>query len=299
MEEAMNEPLGVLFEQFVKERRYLKAVSTKTVTWYYTAWKAFKASQRGSTGVQQPELSKATLQTFVVHLRDRGVKPRSVNTYLQCMNAFSRWLHAEGHATELLRIPLLKTEKKILVTFTDHQLKQLLLFKPRTFNQWRLYVLVATILDTGCRIDEVIKLPVAQVDMDNLLLTVNGKGSKERKIPFSFELRKLLFRYGQFKEKHGIGYRLMFPSRRGTVWSQRNALRSYYILLERVGLPKSGFHRLRHTFATQYLRQGGQVVRLSKQLGHSSITTTMKYEHLQVDDLKEAHQQLSPLNRLR
>jgi integrase len=244
-----------LFEQFVKERRYLKAVSPKTVIWYDTAWKAYKASQTTLDERGGLTLTKQGPQVFVVHLGDRGVKPRSVNTYLQVMNAFSRWLHAEGHATELLRIARWKTEKKILVTFTDPQLRQLLGFKPRTFNQWRIYVLVATILDTGSRIDEVIKLPVSQVDLDNLLLTVNGKGSEERKIPFSFELRKLLFRYGQFKDKHGVGSWLMFSSRRGTVWGHRNALMSYYILLGRVGLPKSGFHRLRRTFATQYRRK--------------------------------------------
>ena len=68
---------------------------------------------------------------------------------------------------------------------------------------------------------------MANVDMENLLLTVYGKGSKEPNIPFSFELRKLFFRYGQFKNRHQMDFGLMFPTRRGTQWGQRNALRSY------------------------------------------------------------------------
>ena len=65
------------------------------------------------------------------------------------------------------------------------------------------------------------------------------------------------------------------------------------------GLPRSGFHLLRHTFATQYLKNGGDVVRLSIVLGHSEISTTMKYLHLLTEDLQKPYQSLSILNRLR
>ena len=117
--------------------------------------------------------------------------------------------------------PLLRTERKLLVTLTDQQLRQLISFKPRTFNQWRIHALVSVILDTGCRVDEVIQLRTGNVDLENLLITVYGKGNKERKVPFSYELRKILFRYGQFRAKHEIDFDLVFPSRRGTKWGQR------------------------------------------------------------------------------
>jgi integrase len=67
----------------------------------------------------------------------------------------------------------------------------------------------------------------------------------------------------------------------------------------KLGLPQSGFHLLRHTFATQYLRAGGDVVRLSIILGHSEVSTTMKYLHLLTEDLQRPRQSLSILNRLR
>ena len=70
-------------------------------------------------------------------------------------------------------------------------------------------------------------------------------------MPFGVELRKVLFRFGECKELEGIGSDLMFPSREGGRREQRNALRSYYCMLRRLGLPRSGFHRLRHSFATQ------------------------------------------------
>jgi site-specific recombinase XerD len=141
---------------------------------------------------------------------------------------------------------------------------------------------------------------IRDFDFDNLLLAVVGKGDKQRIVPISFELRKQLIRFGQVKERHQVpGGEWMFPARDGGSWHQRNALRSYYLLLGRLGLPRSGFHRLRHTAATEYLKQGGDVVRLSKILGHSEVSTTMKYFHLVTTDLQAPHQKLSILNRLR
>jgi integrase/recombinase XerD len=98
-----------------------------------------------------------------------------------------------------------------------------------------------------------------------------GKGRKQRMVPFSTELRKVLVRFGKVKEATGITSELMFAARDGGKWELRNARRSYYCLLKTLALPQSGFHLLRHTFATQYLRNGGDVVRLSIILGHSEV----------------------------
>ena len=156
-----------------------------------------------------------------------------------------------------------------------------------------------TVLDTGCRIDELLTARVNDFDYDNVLLTVVGKGRKQRKVPMSIELRRLQFRFGQFKAKKDIRSEFMFPSRDGGKWEHRNARRSYYAFLRGLGLPQSGFHLLRHTFATQYLRAGGDVVRLSIILGHTEVSTTMKYLHLLTEDLQRPHQSLPISNRLR
>ncbi len=112
-------------------------------------------------------------------------------------------------------------------------------------------------------------------------------------------MRKQLIRFAKIKERHDVPGEWMFPAPDGGKWHQRNALRSHYLLLRRLGVPKSGFHRLRHTFAKQYLKHGGDVVRLCKILGHSEVSTTMKYLHLVTADLQAPHQRLSILNRLR
>lgn len=102
----------------------------------------------------------------------------------------------------------------MLVTLTDTQIRRLVAFAPRTFPWCRLHVLILTILDTGIRRDEALTLRWTDVDLDNLLLTVIGKGNKQRKVPISFELRKHLFRWNRVVHTR-------VPGCRATVTSQR------------------------------------------------------------------------------
>ena len=284
----------LLFEQFVAQRRYLKNVTPSTLEWYQTAFKALQKV----LGADVPPLTKSLLQQFVVAIRLRGVQPVSCNTYIKALNAFCLWLHEGGHLVERLQLPLLKVEKRIIQTLSDRSMQALLHRKPRGFDQWRLHAIVCLLLDVGLRIDEALTLRRRDLDFDSLLVTVFGKGRKERRIPFSFELRKVLFRYDQVRMTQCPRCELMFPSRLGTFWDQRNSLRGLHLLQETLALPTFGWHRLRHTFATNYLRQGGDIVRLSMVLGHSQITTTQRYLHLLTEDLSASHQKVSILNRL-
>jgi integrase/recombinase XerD len=289
------------FEQFLRERVYLHNITPKTKIFYETAWGAYCRAQRDRPArpADAPLITRIDLQEFVVHLRERGVKPVSCNCWMRAMNAFCRWLHAQGAIPEPLRLPPQKVEKHLVPVHDERAIRLLLRFKPKKFDRFRVHTIACTALDTGCRIDELLSAKQIDFDFDNLLLLVTGKGRKQRKVPFSIELRKILFRFTEVKEKAGISSELMFPARDGGRWEHRNARRSYYCLLKTLGLPQSGFHLLRHTFATQYLKNGGDVVRLSIILGHSEISTTMKYLHLLTEDLQRPHQSLSILNRLR
>jgi integrase/recombinase XerD len=87
----------------------------------------------------------------------------------------------------------------------------------------------------------------------------------------------------------------VFSTSHGTRQTYRNAVRTLKAVGGKIGAPTIRFHLLRHTFATAYIRSGGNVALLRKILGHSSISTTMIYEHLQTEDLKSVHHQHSLL----
>jgi site-specific recombinase XerD len=171
------------------------------------------------------------------------VRPVTCNTWLRALNAFFCWLHENGHVPTRVHLRPLKVEKRLVQTLDLDAIHAIVRFKlptavtvnrkhldgPRkgqkAFAWWRIHALACALLDTGCRIQE--------------LLDVEQK----------------------------------------------------------LGLKRFGFHRLRHTFATEYLRRGGDVVRLSRTLGHTQITTTMRYLHLLTEDLSIEHVKVSILGQ--
>jgi site-specific recombinase XerD len=270
--------------EFMRERQYLKAVSPQTLAWYTCSFKAFENALD----------SKAAVVQRIVELRERGLSSISINTYLRCINAYFAWLHKE-HGRELLRIPKLKEEQKILSTLTREQISHLIAFRPKGFNEARTHTAALLMLDGGYRISEILGLALANCDFDNLVVKVRGKGNKHRLVPMSVEMRKVLYRYAV---KYSGSGQLLIATRKHTAVTVRNFRRAFKILGDKVGITGVRFspHTLRHTFAVSYLRAGGNLFYLSKILGHSSVTTTQRYlQSVGVDDLQAVHDRLSPL----
>ena len=174
-------------------------------------------------------------------------------------------------------------------------------WRPRSTPQHRLHLLISVLLDIGARIDEVLSLRWVDVDFDNLLVLVHGKGRKDRRVPMSLELRKRLFQYQrrvQDENQRDVSSDLVFGTRGGTKQQRRNVLRDVKNRCRELGFepPARTLHAFRHTFATNYLRRGGNVFLLQRALGHSSLEMTRRYAHLQTSDLSAVHERLTLLN---
>ena len=108
----------------------------------------------------------------------------------------------------------------------------------------------------------------------------------------SFELRRALWLF----KREGVA-ELVFCTRRGTKLGRRDVLRDVKLLCKQLGIvpPERTLHAFRHTFAINYLRQGGSVFHLQRVLGHSTLEMTRRYVNLTTDDLQKAHQSVSLL----
>lgn len=262
------------FEQFIKERIYLQNVSPATVEWYRQSLKWLPS--------ENP--SEDDLKNLVIKMRQDGLKATSCNCRIRAINSYLKWSGSS------LKIPKLKEPQRVLPTFSQKDIQKFMSWKPKTVYDHRLQVLVLTLADTGCRIGEVLGLRWTDIDFDNLLMTVCGKGDRERKIPFSLELRRFLW-------KHRHEHPLVFCARRGQSMGRRVVLRDVKRLCGDLGIqvPERTLHAFRHSFALNYLRRGGSVFHLQKTLGHSSLEMTRRYSNLLTEDLQAVHQRVSLL----
>jgi integrase/recombinase XerD len=279
------------FQQFIRERQYLTNVSPATVEWYKQSLKWLP-----SESPSQDELKDA-----VMRMREKGLKATGCNCAIRAINAYLHWSSAGterkcGPGCPHLHVPKVKEPELVLPTFSASQVKRFLAWKPKARCQRRLHLLVLFLLDTGCRISEALTLRVRDIDMDNLLVTLDGKGRKQRIVPFSFELRKALFRYVEdFSRKPDS---LLLASRNETQLGRRVMLRDVKRLCKRLGFtpPARTLHAFRHTFAVNYLRRGGSVFHLQKCLGHSTLEMTRRYANLMTEDLQAVHERVSLLS---
>jgi integrase/recombinase XerD len=274
-----EENMQPLFEQFIRERQYLHNVTESTVLWYRDSLRWLP-----SESPSQQELKDA-----VIRMSQSGRKATGCNCAIRAINAYLKWSGSPQ------KIPRLKEPQLVLPRFTAQQIRQLVTWKPKGKYQRRLHLLVLFLLDTGCRITEALTLRVRDLDMENLLVLLDGKGRKQRLVPISFELRKALFRF--IKETGRKLDSLLFASRNETRLGRRVVLRDVKLLCNRLGFkaPARTLHAFRHTMATNYIRRGGSVAALQRILGHSSITTTMRYVHVQTEDLQAVHERVSLL----
>jgi integrase/recombinase XerD len=281
-----------MFDQFLKERKYLKNISPKTEEYYTCVWKAFQPL----LDISDPsDLTKDQWADFFCKLKGK-MSPVSVNTYLRGVNAYLKWCHQEGYAKKIVKVPFLKTDKKLLAIFTLEDFNRLVKYKPLPFER-RIWTLSLLLADTGLRISEALSLTKEKIDLDNLILKVLGKGGKERLVPFSIECRKLLWRYLSNNIISPSNY--AFGTKHNSKLSTRNTLRDLKKIGKKVGLSgRVSPHTFRHFFAVNYLRNGGNLYYLQRILGHSSISTTELYlKSLGIADIQKVHSGLSVLGK--
>src|SRR5215470_17542465 len=203
------------FAQFIRERQYLSNVSPATLEWYKHSFKWLRT--------ESP--SQDELRDTVLRMREKGLKATGCNSAIRAINTYLHWAKAGSDvkcspACTHAKIAQLKEPQIVLPTFTEQQIRLLVQWKPKSTCQRRLHLLVLFLLDTGCRITEALSLRVREIDFENLLVTLDGKGRKQRVVPFSFELRKAMFRYCKDFDRRPES--LLFANRNETMLGRRN-----------------------------------------------------------------------------
>jgi len=227
--------------------------------------------------------------------------PATVASYVRVLRTFFAWCVAEEliEKSPAVRLSLPKLPQRVITTFVPEQSEQLLATcDVRTGQGFRDYVILVVLLDTGMRVSELVDLRVGNVHVRHV--KVLGKGFKEREIGLHPDVSKLLWLYiEKYRPSGGYpGEDRVFLGRKGALTTegieqvfQRAAQASG---IEGVRVTP---HTMRHTFSKRYLKNGGDLFRLSRELGHSDVQVTGRVylADYTSSDAREEHATYSPI----
>jgi len=197
-----------------------------------------------------------------------------------------------------VRLSKPKAPQKVLATFTaEHIERMLAVCDTDTRTGFRDYVILLLLLDTGMRVSELCSLRVA--DVYPHYVKVFGKGQKEREIGLHPDVSKLLWRYiSKHRATFGIEDNHVFLGERGPL-TVSGVDMIFHIIEKKAGITdvRVSPHTMRHTFSKQYLKRGGDLFKLSRELGHSSVQVTGKIYlgDFNSTDARQDHDRYSPI----
>jgi len=226
----------------------------------------------------------------------------SIASYVRSIRAFWSWLKREGfiieNPFEHVRPP--KAPRKIVNTLSPEQATQLLKsIRHRDHAGYRDYAMVITLYGTGLRLGELLGLKLSDMNLQSGQIKVLGKGAKERIVFMSATVFKVLLKYLHNWRPKVVSDHL-FVHQDG-----RPLSRFYFEYRLRSHVGKAGLtntrctpHALRHSFAVNYLRNGGDTFTLQKILGHSTLEMTRHYTEVSAGDVEAKQKAFSPAERL-
>jgi integrase/recombinase XerC len=242
--------------------------------------------------VQELRDLTATLQ------RERHWSAQQTNHFITVVKQFYNYLLAEelAEVNPSAKLKKLRLAEKLPTILTQANVQGVLAVIPANFTGTRNRAMILTLLDTGIRLNELLCLTVADVDFPYRQLRIQGKGRREALVPFSVALARVLVKYLAHRDKYALTDAL-WVSRQGSPVSAdyvTHMLRAYG---DDAGIPHLHAHLFRHTFATEFLRNGGNPQMLQRILRHTSPVVTQRYIHLTETDTSTAHKTASPVEK--
>ena len=216
----------------------------------------------------------------------RKVSNRTLDSRRTVVCTFLNWCAAEGYipTNPAINIVPIKYERKERIPLTDIQLETI----RNACNTLRESAIVEVLYSSGCRITELERLNITDVDFDRREIKLFGKGNKHRTSYLSAKTVVALQSY--LSSRNDDCEALFVTSRNPKRRMKKSGLEAIVRQLgKRCGMPFLHPHLFRHTVATDCLRRGMDVTCLQKMLGHSSLETTMIYAKVNDESVKESH----------
>lgn len=288
--------MAELLDEYLRHISLERGLSPRTCDAYRRDLEQFLEALEG----RDPLAATADdLSDFLWELKvKRGVEARSLARKIESLRSFYAFQAAERRIAkspvETLRSP--KLPSKLPRTLSTDDVERLLSAPADTYERLRTRTMVELLYAAGMRVSELLGLKLESLNLQDGWVRVLGKGSKERLIPIHQRAVTMLRQYlAERRLRHKEAGEHVFLSRRGGPLSRPQFWRDLAALGRAAGLRvKLHPHLFRHTFATHLLRGGADLRSVQELLGHSSLSTTQIYTHVDATALKSAHRRHHP-----
>ena len=280
-------------DQYLDHLQVERMVSPNTLDGYRRDLTAL-ASWADANGHDLLRLGAEDIRAFVAAEHRRGLSPKSLQRRLSAVRSFYRWLLKNGRiaASPAAAIRAPKAPRKLPQVLDPDEAKVLVEVPTDVPLGLRDRALLELFYSSGLRLSELCALRWRDLDLDDGLVTVLGKGNKQRSVPVGSHARNALIAW---RADTGAGNDApVFPGRHGPITPRAVQLRLRQ-LAQRQGLFKRVHpHLLRHSFASHVLESSGDLRGVQELLGHADIATTQIYTHLDYQHLAKVYDAAHP-----
>lgn len=296
--------LSAAYDEFLIEQR-VRGNSPKTLI-YYESVLTFFIDYLGSSF----DISEITLRTckeyYLYLIESKAIRSVSVQSYIRGLRAFLRWLYDNEYIVTNIceRFKLPKATRNLIDVLSDEEIQRLL--DTLSGSEWltvRNRLIVALMLDSGLRLNEVVTLRPSSVHYKDRYLIVTGKGDKQRTVPFGDFTAQTFGEYLDHIKFANVNEALIIKASEtlcGFEPITESTIKNMFRKLKtRSNIPRLYPHLLRHTFATRYLENGGNIYTLQAILGHTSLDMVKKYLHLATTRIRADFPRFSPLDNIK
>ncbi len=268
----------------------------QTIRFLYE-WK--QSGENVPKGSPEQQMSVQELTLFVIWRKTQGADERTVSKDISALRSFGDFLVVTGRWTENTASVLEKPDvsKKLPRVLTVEQVNLMLdsidVSKPLGVRDRTLFELIYS---CGLRISEACGLLIENVHLSEHLIMVNGKGSKQRIVPFGSQAALWLKKWLEEVRPGIVGNKavpFVFVNYQGKGLSRKGVWKRFQNLEEESGVTAK-VHTLRHSFATHLLAGGADLRSVQELLGHSDITTTQIYTQVDNEVLRDYHRDFFP-----
>ena len=279
------------FKMFLQEQQF-RGNSKETISYYKITLNMFMDYCGRDLDID--DLDVILFKSYQMYLdTEKDIKRVSVQTYARAVRVFYRYLYFEDLIDiDINKLKLIKSKKESILPLTDEELTKLIsCFNMNIFLDVRDRLICQLMFDCGLRRGEVVNLKLSDISFSKSTMLINGKGSKQRVVPFGLCTKDLIMKYISLAY---IEDKYLFINNDGSPITSNTIKKLFVRLKKKSGIDRLYPHLLRHTFATNYIYNGGNLEVLRVLLGHSSIAITQIYVHLAtqmhlVNDTFESH----------